>query len=761
MPKEKNVALRVLVPLVLVGAGLVIGARFFLASPNKPIPQTPSKQPDPSNVPTPAAATNATSAPSPAGGPTETKKPALPDASPTSTPLAVRESPNLAPINGTAFHAEIFANTPESYGSLGSVDPADPAGNALRVEFSKLGAGIQSLTLAKHFTTISKEEHVELQGAVEGDVALSNGLVTKSAIVPFSALGISINGVSVSLAGTTSEPVWRPVESARVGTFEAYVLDDAGKRIVRVERIYTVEPGRYDATLMQRIENLTSSALKVTWYQIGPTDILHDSIGYGSDQRYLRFGYLLSASKDPSQSIVQGSQYRIPHRDVVGKATTPGSYLFELAMWPNETSKQELHTLVWTGLTNRYFGIAAFSLFDPSATSGVKSFAWIGGISRLVYANGPVPQGGKTSEFVAIRLESVPMDLAPAASTSFGHGIYAGPLNKREIEKDPVATAAGLDNLIVYNMGGMCSPCTFTFMTAIIRGLLITLHNYVVFDWAIAIMLMVLVVRTILHPITRWSQIKMGRFGKQMQAIAPKSKAIQEKYKGDPKKIQEETAKLWREEGISPAGMLGCLPGFLQMPVWFALYAVIFYSVELRQQGAFFGIFQKLQPPTSPFWQFLGDLSQPDHLLTFSQPVSIPLLSNLMGPVNGFNILPLMLGVVFFIQQKYLTPPTTMELSPEQQAQQKMMKWMSVLMFPLFMYNAPAGLSLYFFTNTSLAILESRWIRAHLDQLDTKNPPGKGPRKKGFLQRVMEAAEERQRMMQQPMQGGKPPRKRV
>lgn len=98
----------------------------------------------------------------------------------------------------------------------------------------------------------------------------------------------------------------------------------------------------------------------------------------------------------------------------------------------------------------------------------------------------------------------------------------------------------------------------------------------------------------------------------------------------------------------------------------------------------------------------------------------IPGLQSLMGKIDGLNILPLVLGVVFFIQHKYLSPPMTTELSPEQKLQQTMVKWMMVIMLPLFMYNAPAALSLYFMTNSILGILESKWIRAQVDREDAE-----------------------------------------
>jgi YidC/Oxa1 family membrane protein insertase len=271
---------------------------------------------------------------------------------------------------------------------------------------------------------------------------------------------------------------------------------------------------------------------------------------------------------------------------------------------------------------------------------------------------------------------------------------------------------------------------------------MITLHNYLTFDWALAIVVLVVIVRTILHPITKWSQVRMQRFGKQMQAMAPKQQKLKDKYGHDPKLLQQETAKLWREEGINPLGLLGCIPMFLQMPIWIALYALLFFAAELRHQPAFFGLFQTIGHPT-----FMADLAVPDHLYEFKGAATgyhVPVLSALLGPITGINILPLILAVVFYIHQTYLTPQTT-QMTPEQEAQQRMIKWMSLIMFPLFMYNAPAGLTTYFVTNSALAIFEHKLIRKHIDKHDLLNldkmkaeKANKGP---GFLARMQQLAE--------------------
>ena len=333
--------------------------------------------------------------------------------------------------------------------------------------------------------------------------------------------------------------------------------------------------------------------------------------------------------------------------------------------------------------------------------------------------------------------------LAPGGTIDYSMGLYAGPLNKSVIRSESMLERLGIDKIVVYNFGGMCAFCTFAWLTGPLLGLLRFLHS-LTGDWALAIILLVVCVRSVLHPITRWSQIKMLVFGKQMQNIAPKQKILQERYKDDRQRQQQEMAKLWREEGISPAGFLGCLPMLLQSPVWIALYATLFFAAELRHEPAFFGVFQAL---TNNAWPFLEDLAKPDRAIYFgNKGPSLPL----MGQINSINVLPLLLGVVFYLQQKYLQPPTSGAMTPEQKSQQKMIKIMMVVMFPLIMYGAPSGLSLYFITNSTLGIIESRWIRnqatesGRLEDGNLKKKPKQG----GFMARLQKLAQEKQQQQE-------------
>lgn len=731
MPQPKNTALRVIVPIVVSLVGLFVAYSIYRGT-------TPPKT-------TPSASTPATSAPAPTAA-----QPTPPASSPsTTTPTSTAPASSTHAPTPPGLHAMVFGADAATLPPLGSLDPqaANPA--RLQVEFSPTGAGIARIRLAEHFEHVDRKDHM----TVQREVSVTDGQGRTLVMTPFSALAVQVGTESVPLVGEPGKPVWRPIAGTAPGAFEAIVVDGSGANILRVTRTYSLGSTPYAITLRQSIENLSPAPLSVRWYQMGPVDLAKDELAYVGDRRRLRFGYLLDASHDPTRAQVVSNGFHIDHASLV-RADKDGGAPASLVQWPNKASAEDNLTLVWMGLSNRYFGAAVLPLADVSKPGTDRSFPWVQEVNRAIIYHG-LDANGAPFYTTGLRLDAKTQTLAAAgqagASADFSQELFAGPLAKKELKADPLRKELGLDGLILYNMGGPCSFCTFAWLAEALIWLLRWLHDTIWHDWAFAIITLVVIVRTILHPVTKWSQIRMTRFGKQMAGMGPKMKILQERFKDNPKQLQVETAKLWREEGVSPAGFLGCLPMFLQTPVWIALYATLFFAVELRHQSAFYGVFQKIQPAGSPFYQFLWDLSEPDRLLRFGNGFKIPLLG-FLGTINSLNILPLLLGIVFFIQQKYLSPPTTTTLTPEQEMQQKMMKWMTVFLFPLFMYNAPAGLALYFITNSTIAIFESRYIRSHIDKYDKKNPPGSKKQGKGFMQKLMEAAEARQKAMQQEQQ---------
>ncbi|MBS0189157.1 MAG: membrane protein insertase YidC [Planctomycetes bacterium] len=753
MPQEPNKLLR---PLAVVGAILLVIGGFFAMyfSSKKTQQQLGQNNPPPpvatqplANVPTPGPAAN-TPAP---GTPTP------------STSAPAPATPGAAP-GASGVRVDVATLQPRVWPADPSIAGAEIAGSHLIARFSSVGAGLASLRLADHFETIKRETPVEVQSEYTSPVFDAQGNPLKTAqgiplstiVAPMAALGLEVEGRFINLSVDAAGSLWKFTPPA---SFVAEVTDAKGQTALRITRVYSLASGGRNLILTQRVENLTDSPINFRFIQMGPVDLPLDAATYVGEKRRLRFGYILSPQYDPTQSYVLSRDYVIEHATVLGPQLPNGHYEESRTEWPNALSQERNYTLSWIGLTNRYFGVALHSPITPGATGaaliGEKPLHSVQQVDRLVLERPKIDN--HPQDVIALRLTSPKLTLLPGAVTDLSQSLYAGALIRSEIRADVAGDPLSLDGLVYYSMPGPCAFCTFNFLTSSLLWLLTTLHA-IVHDWALSIVLLVVVVRTILHPVTKWSQVRIQRFSKQMGEMAPKQAKLKEKYGHDPKLLQQETAKLWREEGINPMGMLGCLPMFLQTPIWLALYATLFFAAQLRHQPAFYGIFQKLGHPT-----FMADLSAPDNFWVFSQTgVHIPLLSAMLGPVTSINILPLILSVVFYIHQKYLTPPTTTTLTPEQQTQQTMMKWISLIMFPLLMYNAPCGLTIYFVANSALGILEHKRIRAHITRHDLLNLDKIKAKKAGkpgggFFSRLQDLAEQ-QRKAAEAAARGKPKR---
>ncbi len=740
-PNTPNSALRLVVLVVMLLAGIAI---VWSVSKNSSRSTPGSGASAPAS--TPAGGTVSPVVSQPGTGADGKVEPENPSKGTTaSAPAAAPATSNVPPPPAAAggYRAATFAGDPlaTTFGTLGSLDAAVSKG---LLEFSPVGAGIKDYELSEHFVDRKKSAPYVVQAEhVIPQVRQADGSVSAATVTPMAALGVEVNGTFVVLATSPSGPTWRQVSADRPGVFEAFVEDaGSGARVLRIERAYSVDKG-YGVRVHQRLFNLSAAPMQVRWLQLGTVDLPQDSDSYGGDRRRMPAGYLLPAAVDPARQMVMSADYMSRLRTAVLGAVPPAGYAPEGDVWPDANATTKQLELSWVAMANRYYGAAVHPAFDPAVPGSSKSLSWVQGVKRVL-VNPVGADGALKDPVMAYRLDSKPVTIPAGGSMDVSVGMWMGPLSKPLMKDDPVADALGLGGMVVYNMGGPCGFCTFDGITFILRSVMHFLHDSVFHDWSMAIIFLVVFVRTCLHPLTRWSQIRMQRFGKQMALMQPKQKKIQERYKDDKAKLQQEMAALWREEGVSPLGMLGCLPMLLVTPIWLSLYAMLFYAVELRNEPAFYGVIQKL---TGGSWGFLSDLSHPDAFLSLGTSFSVPL----MGPISSLNVLPLLLGVVFFFHQKYLSPPMTTQMTPEQETQQKMVKIMSVVMFPVFMYNSPAGLALYFTTNSTLAIIENAWIRKHinthglLDEDKLKRKP-KDPGSKGFMQRLMEAAEEKRKL---------------
>lgn len=183
-------------------------------------------------------------------------------------------------------------------------------------------------------------------------------------------------------------------------------------------------------------------------------------------------------------------------------------------------------------------------------------------------------------------------------------------------------------------------------------------------NYGVAIIVLTVVLKILLYPLTYKSMKSM----KKMSVIQPQIQKLRERYKDDKEALNREMLQLMKTQGYNPVA--GCLPMLVQMPIFFALYQVLYSSFELYQ---------------SPFALWIQDLSKQD----------------------PWYVTPVILTGVMFLQQR-LTPTTTTD-----PAQQKMIQWMPVI-FGVFMLGLPAGLTIYMLTNAVVSIIQQLMLNKKL-----------------------------------------------
>ncbi len=190
-------------------------------------------------------------------------------------------------------------------------------------------------------------------------------------------------------------------------------------------------------------------------------------------------------------------------------------------------------------------------------------------------------------------------------------------------------------------------------------------------NYGVAIIILTILVRIVFFPLS----IASYRSMKKMQIIQPEMKEIQKKYANDREKLSRETWELYRRHKVNPLG--GCLPILIQIPVFIALYQALMNAIELRH---------------APFMLWMKDLSAPDLLFI------IPLF----GYQFPFRVLPVLMGVTMYIQQK-ITP---MAGDPQQI---KILMWMPAIL-TVMLYGLPSGLTLYWTVSNLLSIIQQLYI---------------------------------------------------
>ncbi len=341
----------------------------------------------------------------------------------------------------------------------------------------------------------------------------------------------------------------------------------------------------------------------------------------------------------------------------------------------------------WIGTRDKYFAF----IMAPRNPSGVDG-AYIEG-TKTAYMN----HGERAYYNISL---IVPFNNAQVEQKDFT--IYIGPVNY------DVLKAYGHNFQQMVDFGGIFKFMVRPIAVYILLPLFTFLHSFIPnFGWVLIVFS--LIIKFALYPFTKSSYQSM----KKMQLLQPKMKEIKEKYKDDPQKMNKETMKLYSTYGVNPAG--GCLPLILQMPIFIALWELLEVAIELRQQ---------------PFIWWIKDLSRPDIIYTL--PFKIPFFG-----INQISGLALLMGITTFFQQKMtVTDP-----------KQKSLVYIMPIFLTLIFMNFPSGLNLYYFMFNVFSIAQQYYINHKHDGMELK-PVKNANRKKGFMTRMMEAAEQNAKTQQ-------------
>ncbi len=298
--------------------------------------------------------------------------------------------------------------------------------------------------------------------------------------------------------------------------------------------------------------------------------------------------------------------------------------------------------VTWVAVQDRYFMMSVIP--DQVEEAGMRLFLKGDGLLEAQYLN---PDG----------------EIRPGTQHSYQYSLFFGPKSMKVLKN------AGHDLGKALNFGMftvLAKPCVW-----LMNRLYSVIPNY-----GIAIIILTLLIKGVLWPLGSKSYKSMS----EMKKIQPLMKEIREKYKTDKKKMNEEVMSLYRTYKINPLG--GCLPMVVQLPVFFALYRMLYQAIELRH---------------APFFLWIDDLSAPDRLFHFS--FSIPF----MEPPYGIPVLTIIMGATMLLQQK-MSPPMG------DPTQAKMMMFMP-LIFTVIFINFSSGLVLYWLVNNILSISQQYYIQ--------------------------------------------------
>jgi YidC/Oxa1 family membrane protein insertase len=395
----------------------------------------------------------------------------------------------------------------------------------------------------------------------------------------------------------------------------SYEVDKDGTpvRLFDIVKTYRLQPQDYLLELTVSVQNVDATPHNLT--------LVLSLFGYQDPSEDAGGGWMSSVDRSWKAACLVGDELEVGGLDEL-----------------DEGPRQRTGQVRWAGLTHGYFLVAASPALDDKAQATCRL--------SLVPQHPGVLQANIVFPLSKVNAGDPPMTKSVTA--------YLGPKNLDELEG--LAAKIGRDP----GFGGAIDLGWFGFLARPMLDLLQFFYS-LVGNWGLAIVLLTVVVKLA----TLYWTTKSMRSMKAMARLKPKVDVIQKKYENDRQRQQVEVMNLYKTHGVSP--LAGCLPMFLQMPIWFALYQMLMTAGELYHA------------PLIPGWI---------HDLTATDP---------------YYILPIVLVGMMFLQAKL--SPTTAD-----SAQQKILMYGLPLSFGFFSFFLPSGLTLYILTNTMLTALHQLWM---------------------------------------------------
>lgn len=502
----------------------------------------------------------------------------------------------------------------------------------LRVTFDPVGAGVVSLKLVQKKAD-GKYQYLDGKDPVEMIMpGPESGLLTRFGGADSPLLAVPFIRASSSDKNT-------------ITYYREFSVNNTPEKTFRVTKTYTFYPKEFLFQLDIAIDSSTNDAIPLNQNGFAYTVSLGPQIGPVSshliqNQDMRRFVYLASGKRETPGIAKDASQKINDRLDLVA---IDGKY-FTFAIVPGaEDIRTTLEAKYYDGKQGNQVDLSRLSIHESHRVDRYRVYAGPKLSNILAKYNKAEDNSAQQS---GLKLDQIP---------DGGNPIW------------------WLEEALKWIMG---------------------LFYRVIPNWGIAIILLTILVKAAVYPLSKKGMISMAR----MQTLNPKITELRAKHKDNPQKLNAEMAELYKKEKISPLG--GCLPMLLQFPFFIAMYNLFNNHFDLR--GAMF----------IPGW--IPDLSVADTVIHFS--VSIPLFFTTLQ-LNGLHLLPFL-----YLATQLLTTKMTQstQTAGASNGQMKFMMYGLPLMFFFILYEGPAGLFVYWIFQNILSIFQQQYINRHLEKMNLR-----------------------------------------